>query len=269
MSSEEHTIFGKHPVRQLLENRPERVFKLCVAEGLKRDPALESILDLAGQHRIRVQTMPRHKLDAMIRSAGEGADHLNHQGVVAVAAPRPLESIAQLAARCQAMQPDSQGYPLVLLLDGVTDPRNFGAILRVADGAGVSGVVIAKRESAGFGPVVAKTASGAEETVPVTVVPNLSQALKTLKDSGFWVVGTAMSDKAVTYDRQDYAMPVVLVLGSEGKGISRLVKEHCDFLVTIPMLGSVSSLNVSVATGVLLYEIRRQQGRFTSAPPAR
>lgn len=246
-------IYGKNSVVSLLETRPERVFKILVAEGLKPDKRIDAIYQLAQSHGVSIQRVPRQKLDGLLQDPD-----LNHQGVLASVATRPLLDVADLVEKC-CVKIEAGEYPLVLMLDGVTDPGNFGAILRVADAAGVDGVVIPKHGSVGFGPVVSKAASGADQTVDVAVVPNLTQAMERLQKAGFWSVGAALGPKAVAYHQQDYKMPTLLVLGSEGKGLSRLVQEKCDFLVTIPMHGSVSSLNVATATAVLAFEIVKQQ----------
>ena len=246
-------VFGKNSVKLLLQSNPARVFKIFLAEGLKSDKRLDAILELARQHKKPVVTSPRQKLDQMIADIPDSS----HQGVIASVAPKELLSLNQLIEQCQPALQNNQN-PVLLMLDGITDPRNFGAILRTCDAVGVSGVIITKHDSAGFGPVVAKTASGAEETVSIAVVSNLNNAIDQLKKSNFWIVGAAgEEDKAIDYFKQDFKMPVVLVLGSEGEGLKSLVRKNCDLLVKIPMHGSVESLNVSVAAGVLLYAIRQ------------
>ncbi len=248
-------VFGKNSVVTLLETNPQRVFKLFLLEQQKPDKRLQRIYDLAHAHKIPVQKVARQKLEQMV---GDTEQPATHQGVVASVAPKKLLDLRELITKCKEQMAAGQ-TPNILVLDGITDPRNFGAILRIADGAGLAGVVVPKNRSAGFGPAVAKTASGAEETVDVVVVGNLAQALEGLKEAGFWCVGTDASEKAQAYDRLDYNMPVALLMGSEGEGLSRLLKERCDFLVKIPMHGAVDSLNVSVATGILVYEVLRQQ----------
>ena len=272
-------IFGKNAVKALLDSQPEKVFKLFVAEGFKPDNRMQSIQETARGRGIPIQIVPRTRLDQMLRDtspprdsnppkdaapptdAVQGAvqadrEPLVHQGIVASVAPRALLTLPTLLAACKTRIAAGE-TPRLLLLDSITDARNFGAILRVADAAGVEGVIITKHHSAGFGPGVSKTASGAEETVPVAVVANLSQAIRDLKTAGFWIAGAAHTPEATPYYRQDYAMPIALVMGSEDKGLARLVREHCDFLVQIPMLGTVESLNVATATAVLLFEMIR------------
>lgn len=246
-------VCGKNSVLALLEQSPQRVQKLLVAEGLKSDERIRAILDRARASKLNLQRVPRQKLHQLVADK-----HINHQGVVAIVAPKPLLRIEDLVKKADALRKTGH-QPLVLVLDGITDGRNFGAILRTADAAGVDGLVISKKDSAAFGPAVTKTASGAEETVDVAQVTNLTQALSKLKDHGFWIAGAAAGEDAMPYWQLDAGIPLVLVMGSEGKGISRLVQEQCDFLVRIPMTGAVESLNVSVAAGILLYDIIRKR----------
>ncbi|MFC1477851.1 23S rRNA (guanosine(2251)-2'-O)-methyltransferase RlmB [Candidatus Margulisiibacteriota bacterium] len=152
----------------------------------------------------------------------------------------------------------NQDQPLLLLLDGLEDPRNFGAILRTAEAVGVSGVIIPKRRSVGITDTVQKTSTGASDLVRIAQVSNLTQSISRLKDEGYWIVGMEASGNSL-YTEVDYRGPIALVIGSEGNGISRLVKENCDFLVRIPMFGEISSLNASVAAAILMYETVRQR----------
>ena len=245
-------VFGRNSVKILLESNPERVFKIFLAEGLKPDKRLDAIRGLAQKHKKPMTTSPRQKLDAMVSDIPDAT----HQGIIASVSPKELFTLNDLIALCQPKL-EAKENPVLLMLDGITDPRNFGAILRTCDAVGIDGVIITKHDSAGFGPVVAKTASGAEETVNVCVVANLNNAIEQLKKAGFWIIGAAAHEKAVDYFKQDYKMPVVLALGSEGEGLKALVQKNCDILVKIPMHGSVESLNVSVAAGVLLYQIKQ------------
>jgi 23S rRNA (guanosine2251-2'-O)-methyltransferase len=261
MGSGSRYIYGKNSVKALLETHPDRVFKIFIAENLKPDKRIQAIHEGARNARIPVQVVPRQKLDQMLSSnepkaeaISDGEESITHQGVVASVAPKALLDLPTLLKQCRE-KIQAGTHPRVLLLDSVTDPRNFGAILRVADAAGIDGVIVPKHHSAGFGPAVSKTASGAEETVNVAVVSNLNQAIQQLKDAGFWIAGAANEAGAVDYYRQDYKMPIALVMGSEGKGIASLVRKNCDFLVKIPMHGTEDSLNVATATAVLLFEI--------------
>lgn len=268
MSGGSRYVYGKNSVKALLDVSPDKVFKIFLAEGLKPDKRVQFIHETARQAKIPVQVVPRQKLDQMLRSQesaeatsrpeGYTADDeesiITHQGVVASVAPKTLLNLPALLKLCQAKKDQGQ-HPRLLMLDGVTDPRNFGAILRVADAAGLDGVIIPKQHSAGFGPAVTKTASGAEEVVNIAVVSNLNQAIQQVKEAGFWVAGAANDIGAVDYHRQDYQMPVLLIMGSEGTGLASLVKKNCDFLVKIPMYGTVDSLNVATATAVILFEM--------------
>ncbi len=277
-------IYGKNSVKALMETRPANVFKIFLAENLKPDKRVQVIMDTAKAQKIPVQSVPRNKLDQMLRSQEEtrvagrppdprlpdtnrynnvgtgddGNDQPNHQGVVASVAPKALMELGALIKLSKEAIAAGE-FPRVLLLDGVTDPRNFGAILRVADAAGVKGVIIPKTNSAGFGPAVTKTASGAEETVNICVVANLNNTIRELKDAGFWIAGAAHDPGAVDYYKQDYKMPVALIMGSEDKGLAPLVSKNCDFLIKIPMLGTVESLNVATATAVLMFEMCKGQ----------
>jgi len=260
-------IYGKNSVKAALEVNPEKVFKIYIAEGLKPDKRLQAISEIARNRKIVTQMIPRNRLEQMLRVEMENEgiqinddpydnSGIVHQGVMASVAPKALLELNQFVKESQ-QRIEAGEHPRVLILDGVTDPRNFGAILRVADAAGIDAVMIPRHNSAGFGPAVTKTASGAEETVPVILSGNLNQAIQMLKKAGFWIAGAAYQEKAVLYHKQDYKMPLVLVLGSEGDGLGPLIQKNCDFLVSIPMRGSVDSLNVSTAAAVLLFEMNR------------
>ncbi len=183
-----------------------------------------------------------------------------HQGVVAMVAPKPLLDIYDLVAMVEAVQAQGEA-PLVVALDDVSDPRNFGALIRVAAGAGATALMIPKVGSAGFSPAVGKASAGTLELMNIVVVPNLVDAMERLKKAGMWWVGASLDAKAIDYDRYDYTGSTGIVLGSEGFGMRRLVQEHCDQLVKIDLAEGVESLNVSVAGGVLLFEALRQRRR--------
>jgi 23S rRNA (guanosine2251-2'-O)-methyltransferase len=208
-------------------------------------------LELARQQRLPVHRVPRFDLD---RSLGE----VNHQGVIArIAAARyadPDELLSSVEAKIGSEDP-----PLVLGLDGIEDPRNFGSVLRTAECAGVHGVFIPERRACGLTDVVAKVSAGALEYVPVARVTNLVRLIEQLKERNIWVVGAA-GDAQQLYTEWDWRLPAAVFLGNEGEGLHRLVREHCDTLVKIPLSGNIGSLNVSVAAGVLLFEVRRQRG---------
>ncbi|MFO7312003.1 MAG: 23S rRNA (guanosine(2251)-2'-O)-methyltransferase RlmB [Bacillota bacterium] len=241
----EGLIAGRNPVREaLLAGRP--VERLLVAEGAG-GASLAEIVRLAAERGIAVQYADRRRLDRL-------AEGQVHQGVVAIAAPKAYVPLEEILARAQA-----QGEPpLLLLLDEVQDPHNLGSLLRSADGAGAHGVVIPKRRSAGLTMTVARTSAGAVEYVPVAQVPNLVQAIRTLKERGLWVVGADMAGEQDLWDA-DLTGPLAVVIGGEDKGLGRLVRESCDFLIRIPMRGRVNSLNAGVAGAVILFEIARQR----------
>lgn len=236
-------LTGFHPVIEALRaGRPlERVLVAKGAGG----PRVQEVVDLARGRSTPVRFEPRSSLD---RLAGSSA----HQGVVALGAAEKYADFDEVAAKAA----------LLVILDGVEDPHNLGAIIRTAHAAGADAIVIPERRAAGLTDVVAKAAVGALEHLPVVRVGNINRALESLKERGFWIYG--LDERAEqSYSQIDYAAPTVLVLGGEGKGLHDLVRKHCDMLVRIPMAGEISSLNVSVAAGVALFEIRRR----ADAPP--
>ncbi|WP_342663813.1 23S rRNA (guanosine(2251)-2'-O)-methyltransferase RlmB [Alicyclobacillus contaminans] len=236
-------VHGRHPVLEALKaGRP--INKILVSDASEGGSLLE-ILGKARAAGVVVQTVPKAHLQKV---AGE-----NHQGVVAFVAPRDYVELDDLVAR------DTGQQPLILLLDEVSDPYNFGAILRTAEAVGAQGVVIPKRRAVPLTETVAKAAAGAVEYVPVARVSNLVQAIERLQSAGYWVVGADVAGESL-YTDVDYRGAIAVVIGAEGKGLSRLVKERCDYLVKLPMHGKLQSLNASVAAGVLLYEVVRQRG---------
>ncbi len=246
--AQEERIYGLHAVRTVLERRPQAVLSLTVQSG-RQDQRLQEILDLARPHGITVQPRGVAELDA----AAEGGVH---QGVVARVRPAPMLDEGDLLDLV-----DGLGRPaFLLILDGVTDPHNLGACLRTADAAGVDCVVAPRDRAVGLTPTVRKVAAGAAETIPFAQVTNLVRTLESLKQAGVWVVGTAgeAADELYTVDLTG---PLAVVMGAEGDGMRRLTRETCDRLVRLPMAGGVESLNVSVATGVVLYEAVRQRQR--------
>ncbi|CAD5106556.1 23S rRNA (guanosine(2251)-2'-O)-methyltransferase RlmB [Zestomonas carbonaria] len=238
-------IYGVHAVEALLRHHPKRVKRIWLAEG-RRDPRVQTLLDLAGRARVEVGQVDRRELDEWI----EGV----HQGVVAEVSPSQVWGEAML----EELLDRTESVPLLLVLDGVTDPHNLGACLRTADAAGALAVIVPKDKSATLNATVRKVACGAAEVIPLVAVTNLARSLEKLQQRGLWVVGTAGEAEQELY-QQDLTGPLVLVMGAEGKGMRRLTREHCDYLVKLPMAGSVSSLNVSVATGVCLFEAVRQR----------
>ena len=220
--------------------------KIYLAKG-ETDAPLGHIASTARSKGIVVVEADRRKLDAM------SATH-SHQGVIAVAAVREYASVADILQAAR----DKNEPPLVVVCDELSDPHNLGAVIRTAEAAGAHGVIIPKRRSAGLTAVVAKTSAGAVSYLPVARVANLTALLKELKEEGLWVFGTA-ADGATSLYQADLKGPAAIVIGSEGDGMSRLVREQCDFLVSIPMRGQVNSLNASAAAAVVLYEAVRQR----------
>lgn len=239
-------IYGVHAVEALLRHHPKRVKQIWLAEG-RSDPRVQTLIELASENRVAVGQAERRELDAWV----EGV----HQGVVAEVSPSQVWGEAML----DELLDRTEGAPLLLVLDGVTDPHNLGACLRSADAAGALAVIVPKDKSATLTPTVRKVACGAAEVIPLVAVTNLARTLEKLKQRGLWVVGTAGEAEQDLY-QQDLTGPTILIMGAEGSGMRRLTRDLCDYLVRLPMAGSVSSLNVSVATGVCLFEALRQRG---------
>lgn len=238
-------VFGIHAVKALFERSPEDVLELFVLKD-RDDQRLQPILQLARQFGVSVQFCQRRVLDDKV-------DGAQHQGVVAKARMQQSGDEKDLALIIE-----QQANPLLLILDGITDPHNLGAILRSADAAGVHAVIAAKDRSVKLTPVVRKVACGAAEVVPFITVTNLARTIRELKDAGVWVVGAAGETDSSIY-QTSLTGPLAIAMGAEGDGLRRLTKELCDSLMKIPMAGSVSSLNVSVATGICLFEAVRQR----------
>lgn len=241
-----HTsVFGLHAVLSVLQNNPKSVIKVLLSDA-RDDKRLSEIESLANSRHIEVQRVSTKELQSLSSRA-------RHQGAVAQCRAREVMSEPQMLQHIMALE-----KALVLVLDGVTDPHNLGAVLRTADAAGVDVVIVPRNGSAGLSAVVRKVASGAAETMPFCPVANLARTLGELKELGVWFYGA--SDAADTnYTAVDYRGSVGLILGAEGKGLRRLTQNACDGLISIPMAGSVSSLNVSVAAGVCLFEVVRQR----------
>jgi len=239
-------IPGRQAVLEALRSSQRALRKVLVSRTA-HGSAIREILQEARQRDVAVQFVDARRLDRL-------AHAVRHQGVVGLASAKPIVGIAEiLAVARQRAEP-----PLVLILDGVEDPVNLGAIIRTAEAAGAHGVVIPKHRAAGLTPVVARTSAGALEYLPVAQVTNLTRAVEEMKAAGLWVVG-ADPGAGELYHRARLIPPLALVMGGEGKGLSRLVREHCDMLVRLPMRGHVASLNVAVAAGVLLYETVRRK----------
>lgn len=238
-------IYGIHAVKAFLDNAPERLIEVYVLKG-REDKRLVPLLSQLQRLGISIQQLNRQNLDN--KAQGEV-----HQGIIARIVPAKELNENDLAQILTTKQ-----HPFLLILDGVTDPHNLGACLRTADAAGVDAVIVPKDKSAQLTSIARKVASGAAETVPLIRVTNLARTMRELQENNVWIVGTAGEATENLYQVK-LTGPIALVMGAEGDGMRRLTREHCDQLISIPMAGSVSSLNVSVATGICLFEIVRQK----------
>jgi 23S rRNA (guanosine2251-2'-O)-methyltransferase len=243
--SEFHWVFGIHAVEALLKRQPDSIEDLYFQQG-RKDERMETLHQLASAAGIASRHMPREELDEMVRD--------RHQGVVA----RTLGGRTLREKDLEQLLDSLEHPPLLLILDGVTDPHNLGACLRSADAAGVDAVIAPKDRSVGLNATVRKVACGAAEVIPFVQVTNLARTLRDLQQRGVWLIGAAGEAEKSVYEC-DLKGSIALIMGAEGKGMRRLTREHCDHLVKLPMAGSVSSLNVSVATGVCLFEAVRQR----------
>ena len=243
-------LYGIHSVEEALRARSRSLDHLEVARE-RHDQRLQAVIDLAREEGISLRFVPRDQLDRLARTK-------SHQGVVAVVTSKSYSDLDELMAAKQ------ERHSFILVLDGVEDPHNLGALIRTADGAGADGIVIPERRAAAVNATVAKTSAGASEHVKIARVVNLARALDELKEKNIWIVGLdERGGKA--YDELDYNMDCAVVLGAEGHGLHELVRKKCDYLVSIPMAGQVPSLNVSVAGAVVMYEIARQRRSRTAA----
>jgi len=242
--SQHEWVHGIHSVASILKSQPQRLLRIHVQQG-RQDERVQKIIDAAQRNHIEIVQTPRKQLDKLC----EG----NHQSVIAEC----LQG-EQYDEDFLLTLTEQHGKKLLLLvLDGVTDPHNLGACIRTAEAAGAHAIVVPRDNSAGMNSTVRKVAAGAADWLPLVVVTNLARTLKQLQQSGVWIIGTAGEANASLYEAK-FTLPMALVMGAEGSGMRRLTKEHCDELVSIPMQGETSSLNVSVATGVCLFEIFRQ-----------
>lgn len=240
----EDYIMGKNPIIEALKAERD-IHKILIAEGSLRGQMLE-ITQMAKEAHVIVQFVPKKKLDGMI----EG----NHQGVIAQVAAYQYAELDDLFALAAKKNED----PFFLLLDEIEDPHNLGSIMRTADAAGAHGIIIPKRRAVGLTATVAKLSTGAIEHIPVVRVTNMSRTIDELKEKGVWIAGTDAKGKE-DYRQFDGSLPLGLVIGSEGKGMGRLIRDKCDFLVQLPMAGHVTSLNASVAAALLMYEVYRKR----------
>ncbi len=243
-------IFGVLPVLEALRAANRRIEKIVVADGAQ-EKRLAEILFLARENGVRFEKTPRENLAQYVESGA------NHQGVIALVAAADYyptdELLEEIYRKIEAGE-----KPLIVILDGVEDPRNLGAILRTVECAGADGVFIPERRAVGLTEIVAKSAAGATEYVKVAKVTNLNRLIDRLKEHNIWVIGTSGAAET-NYTDWDFNVPCALILGGEGKGLHRLTAEKCDALVKIPMRGQIESLNVSVACGVILFEATRQR----------
>lgn len=237
-------IFGFHAVTSRLRHEASTIQEIYV-DAERHDKRMGDLLRAAKESNVRVIQADDFRLSNMVGTR-------RHQGVVANAEP------VSLARNLEELLDGIEGVPLLLVLDGITDPHNLGACLRVADAVGAHAVIAPKDRAVGLNATAAKVASGAADTVPYITVTNLARTLRLLQEHNIWVVGTSDDATQGLYEA-DFKVPTAIVMGSEGEGMRRLTRENCDLLVSIPMLGSVESLNVSVASGVCLYEARRQR----------
>lgn len=237
-------VFGRHAVVEALQT-PDRVNRVFIQEGTSgRDAA--KVIELAREKGIQVQTVPKTKIEDLVGNAV-------HQGLVASIAAYEYADLEDVFKKAKEKGED----PFIVILDGVEDPHNLGSILRTADATGVHGIIIPKRRSASLTATVAKASTGAIEHVPVVRVTNLTQTIEQLKARGIWVFGTDMN--GTDYRKWNTSGPLAIVMGNEGKGVSRIVKESVDEMVTIPMVGHVQSLNASVASALMMYEVFRNR----------
>lgn len=245
MKSDLEFIFGLHALEAALKYQAQDIQEVWM-DSQRRDDRVQKIITLAKKSGVRINKVTRDFLDDKFKGQ-------RHQGVAASVTPGKAKLETDLD---QILAQESQ--PFLLILDGVQDPHNLGACLRSADAAGVHAVIVPRDRAVGLTATVRKVASGAAESVPLIQVTNLARTLRDLKEQGVWLVGLAGESNDNLYS-SDLKGPIAIVMGAEGEGMRRLTKEHCDFLVHIPMAGSVESLNVSVATGVCLYEVVRQR----------
>ena len=243
MEKEEYNdqVEGRNAVLELLESGRD-INKILVANGEKHG-SIHKILAIAKERKIIVTEMERNKLNQIAQTP-------NNQGVIAIVPPYDyceVDDILEEAKRKNEM-------PFILILDGIEDPHNLGSIIRTAETAGVHGIIIPKRRAASVNSTVSKVSTGAVEYMKIARVNNINETIRYLKEQDVWICGTDM-DTNIIYTKQDYKMPIAIVIGSEGFGMSRLVKENCDFLVKIPMKGKITSLNASVSAGIIMYEV--------------
>jgi 23S rRNA (guanosine2251-2'-O)-methyltransferase len=238
-------IIGRKPVLESI-NSGEEIEQIYILYGQK-GTIIDAIRVAAKKRGIKINQIPLEKFRILIQST-------NAQGVAAIKPAYKFYSLDEIISESK-----SSSNPLILILDSIQDTHNVGAILRTAECSGVNGIIVTKHNSAPINATVVKTSAGATEHVKIAQINNLANTIKVLKESGFWIVGSSL-DNSKLYTEVDFTMPVALIVGNEEKGIRKLTADKCDFLVKIPMAGKLQSLNVSVATGILLFEVMRQRG---------
>ncbi len=244
-------VYGRHPSLAALEGE-QAINKIWMLKGIRNQELVTTVRTLAKAKGATLQLVERAKLDALTLNA-------NHQGIVVSLASAVYHDVDELIERALASR-----YPALLMLDGIEDPHNLGALIRTAEAASFQGVIIPNRRAVGLTPVAAKSAAGAVGRVPVARVGNLAQCADKLRKAGFWLVGADISDATLPYDT-DLTQPLVLVIGSEGFGLAHLLRQKCDATVKLPLGGQMESLNASVAGGILMYEAVRQRGQQQSS----
>ena len=239
-------IEGRNSVIELLESGRD-VNKILIARGEKHG-SIHKIITMARERKIVVTEIERSKLNRIAQTQ-------NHQGVIAIVPPFAYCEVDDILELANARNE----VPFLLILDGIEDPHNLGSIIRTAETAGVHGIIIPKRRAAQVNSTVSKVSAGAVEYMKTSRVNNINETIRYLKQKGIWICGTDM-DTDIIYTKQDYRIPIAIVIGSEGFGMSRLVKENCDFIVKIPMKGQINSLNASVSAGIIIYEVLKKRG---------
>ena len=238
-------IEGRNAVIELLESGKD-INKIYITRGEKKG-SINKIIAMANEKKVILVEKDKKQMDMM-------ASNRNYQGVIAIVPPYEYVEIEDILNIAKEREED----PFIVILDGIEDTHNLGAIIRTAETAGVHGIIIPKRRSAGVNSTVSKVASGALEYIKIARVNNINDAINKLKENGIWIYGTTVDSRQVYY-KQDLTWPIAIVIGNEGKGISKSVQKNCDVLINIPMKGNVTSLNASVSTGIVLYEILRQK----------
>lgn len=238
-------VEGRNAVIELLESGRD-INKIFISNGEKHG-SINKIIKMAKQRKVLITEVNKTKLKEMAKTE-------NYQGVIAIVPPFEYCDIDDILEEAKKRNEDS----FIVILDGIEDPHNLGSIIRTSETAGVHGIIIPKRRAASVNSTVAKVSAGAVEYMKIARVNNLTEAIKYLKDKGIWICGTDISTDTY-YDKQDFTGPIAIIIGSEGFGMSRLVKENCDFLVKIPMKGNITSLNASVSAGIVIYEAVKQK----------